>query len=484
MLSNSWIKAAVISLALCLSASTVAQDALKQTLFEEAKDALIVANRAQSSILAPSSYLAGAEHYKRAEETLNKGGSIDRIRTELAKAVTEWEKAHQATKIAQTVLSSAIRAREDAKSSDAENYALEAWTEGEKLFQEAAITLEKGSQKNAMRQGLKAEAVFREAELGAIKANYLNETNQLLDRAKKLKAKRYAPGTFDQASSLFLKAEKELTENRYDTDRPRSLAQDAKHKANLAIYLAENLKRVERDRPALEAFVIDWQTPVKQIGAALDIPVYFDNGYNEPTGQLVTRITELLDTNRIQAQDLAERKATIRDMESQITALETRLGGASKERLALAAQLDQQARIKAKFAAVEQMFTRDQAIVLRSGNNIILRLVGLTFESGEAEITPDKYPLLRQVEQAINQFTESMVEVEGHTDAFGSDESNLELSADRALAVKTYMMASMGMVESQIKAIGHGEAQPIANNETPEGRLKNRRIDIIILPTL
>lgn len=467
-----------------VGATSFAQDSLRQTLFEDAKEALVAANEAQASILAPTGYAQGADHYKRAEELLERGGSIDRIRSELAKAVTAWKGATEATKVAQISLSAAIQARLDAQSADAMNYASDAWRDGEQLFADAARRLETGSLKGAQREGEKATERFREAELAAIKANYLNETVALLERADKLKADRYAPATFARATDLYEAAEEELTRNRYDTDRPRSLAQDAKHQANMAIYLAQNLKRVDRKRDLLEAYVLEWQTPVKQIGAALDIPVYFDNGYAEPTALLVDRIEKLLATGRTQSQELAERKAQIRDMEVQIAALEDRLGGASQERLALAAQLEQQARIKAKFATVENMFDRDEAIVLRQGNSIILRMVGLTFDSGRAEVKPEHLQLLRQAEAAINQFTQSEIEVEGHTDAFGSDETNVTLSTERAEAVKTYMLQNMGMEEWQVKATGYGETRPIANNETPEGRAKNRRIDIVIRPSL
>lgn len=78
-------------------------------------------------------------------------------------------------------------------------------------------------------------------------------------------------------------------------------------------------------------------------------------------------------------------------METQILSLEQKLGGASKERLALAAELDHQARIKEKFATVEKMFGRDEAVVLRSGNDVILRMVALTFRMTK-EL---RYPWLR-----------------------------------------------------------------------------------------
>lgn len=473
---------AVLLLVVC--AATPAQESLRESLFDEARDALIAANQANAPYLAPNGYEAGAGHYKRAEELLERGGNLDRIRTELDKALAAWKGATQAAGVARDTLSNAVQARADAKNAGAEAAAAKGWEDAEELFRDAAVRLEDGAEKPAMRLAGRAETAFRAAELGAIKANYLNETVALLKKADDARAERHAPATFASASQLLAEAESELTQNRYDTDRPRSLAQSAKHQANLAIFLAEQLRAAEKDRATLEALALDWQTPVKQIGAVLDIPVYFDDGYEAATSDLVARIEELLEQNRTQSQDLSERKAQIREMESQIVTLEDRLGGASQERLALAEQLDRQARVRAKFGAVERMFERDEAIVLRAGDDIILRLVGLTFSSGKSDIEPDKFALLARVRDAIEQFDNSSIVVEGHTDAFGSDESNMDLSTQRALAVRSYMLANMGLSSAQVVANGYGETRPIANNETPEGRAKNRRIDVIIRPTL
>ncbi len=73
--------------------------------------------------------------------------------------------------------------------------------------------------------------------------------------------------------------------------------------------------------------------------------------------------------------------------------------------------------------------------------------------------------------------------MEGHTDAFGSDETNLMLSQERADAVRKYLLANMrDLSREDVGAVGFGESRPVANNETAEGRAKNRRIDVVIRP--
>ena len=67
-------------------------------------------------------------------------------------------------------------------------------------------------------------------------------------------------------------------------------------------------------------------------------------------------------------------------------------------------------------------------------------------------------------------------------DEVGADASNLTLSEQRAEAVRGYLMGQMGLGYDQVTAVGYGETRPVANNETPQGRAKNRRIELVIYP--
>ena len=120
----------------------------------------------------------------------------------------------------------------------------------------------------------------------------------------------------------------------------------------------------------------------------------------------------------------------------------------------------------------------------REGNHLILRLVGLTFASGSAQIAPAHHNLLQKVAEAASVFPRSQIVIEGHTDSYGSDATNLSLSRQRADAVSQYLAESFGIPAFRTSSVGYGETQPIANNETPQGRERNRRIDIRIEPEL
>ncbi|MEM7569255.1 MAG: OmpA family protein, partial [Pseudomonadota bacterium] len=129
------------------------------------------------------------------------------------------------------------------------------------------------------------------------------------------------------------------------------------------------------------------------------------------------------------------------------------------------------------------LFTTAEAEVLTQGSSFLIRLTGLNFATGRADIGEENFALLGKVQEAITLYPEMAVIVEGHTDSFGSDAKNLSLSQERADALRTYLLGNMERLSSfAISAIGYGEARPVANNETKEGRAKNRRIDLVLQP--
>jgi OOP family OmpA-OmpF porin len=82
--------------------------------------------------------------------------------------------------------------------------------------------------------------------------------------------------------------------------------------------------------------------------------------------------------------------------------------------------------------------------------------------------------------QVMKDYPELNVVVEGHTDSIGSDAYNDKLSQERADAVKQYMVEKNGINANRIKAVGFGEKQPIASNDTEEGRAQNRRVEAAV----
>ena len=103
----------------------------------------------------------------------------------------------------------------------------------------------------------------------------------------------------------------------------------------------------------------------------------------------------------------------------------------------------------------------------------------VSFDVGRAAIKPNFAPVLNQFATSLNQNPAATVTIIGHTDATGSDAVNNPLSLDRANAARDYLV-SRGVAPTRIATDGRGEREPIADNNTAQGRDKNRRVEIYV----
>jgi outer membrane protein OmpA-like peptidoglycan-associated protein len=122
------------------------------------------------------------------------------------------------------------------------------------------------------------------------------------------------------------------------------------------------------------------------------------------------------------------------------------------------------------------------AAVTREGNLLSVTFKGdVTFDTNSTEVRPELYTEINRVARVLNQYPDTLIRVEGHTDSKGSDEYNMGLSKRRAAAVKT-LLSLRGVAENRIEVVGYGKTMPIATNDTELGRQKNRRVEIKIAP--
>jgi outer membrane protein OmpA-like peptidoglycan-associated protein len=112
--------------------------------------------------------------------------------------------------------------------------------------------------------------------------------------------------------------------------------------------------------------------------------------------------------------------------------------------------------------------------VTRVGGNI-------TFATNSSDITSDFYPVLNSVALVVNEFEKTYIDISGYTDSTGSAEYNLQLSEKRAISVSDYLIGQQVLPE-RIVTRGMGLNDPIATNDTPEGRTLNRRVEIKLTP--
>ena len=478
------VRILILGVALLAAGSGYPQDELRKTFFKEADAAKAAAEAVNAKLFAPKSYETAMKEYLSAEDLLERGRNIEYVRTNAADATRHFKTATEAAKLAQTALAQAIKSRQDGANARAPELATDLWDKAQQEFVRAIQLLERGDLKNAKRREVEATSLYREAELFAIKAQYLDETRRLLADADRARVGRYAPITLGKAKQYLADAERELNENRYDTDLPRSPAIAANYEAKHALYLSEIVRQVRDKDLTPEQLVLNWEQPLRAISGVADITPYMQDGPDRLTAELLAYFNEQANTLQALEQEKAENEIRLAEMEEEMRTMDERLGGATAERAALVQRLEAQARVKEQFERVEKLFTSFEARVFREGDTIILRMIGLSFDSGKSQIKPENFELLGKVEKAIDIFPRSELTIEGHTDAHGGDDMNQKLSQDRAESVRQYMINAMRIPTYRLIATGYGETRPVASNETEAGRARNRRIDIVIRPNL
>lgn len=115
---------------------------------------------------------------------------------------------------------------------------------------------------------------------------------------------------------------------------------------------------------------------------------------------------------------------------------------------------------------------------IEKGARVVLN--NIFFETGKATLTQESYIELAKAVALLNTNRKMVIEVGGHTDDVGSDETNMNLSHARAKSVRTYLVKA-GIDTNRLQAKGYGETQPVADNTTEEGRKVNRRTEFVIL---
>lgn len=121
--------------------------------------------------------------------------------------------------------------------------------------------------------------------------------------------------------------------------------------------------------------------------------------------------------------------------------------------------------------------------VTRNGNEVVLNMPGnITFATGKATLNPNFGEVLDSVVIVLNEFNQTLIEVAGHTDSVGSNESNQKLSYYRATTVGNYLMDVGQIPFDRVMTVGRGEGRPIADNKTATGRALNRRVELTLIP--
>ena len=187
-------------------------------------------------------------------------------------------------------------------------------------------------------------------------------------------------------------------------------------------------------------------------------------------------------------EDLTGQGQTEKDLEGQKVSgndeeemdLETAIETLEEEKLSLSEELSEKIG-----EALSENYIDAKVDVSFDANCVTLTLSGaFLFDSGDAVLKTEAEPTLKKVGLILQKYADSTIDIEGHTDSVpltgGKYENNDVLSSYRALAVFNYLKDNCSIDPGIMKHSGRGEYDPIADNSTPEGRTKNRRVEIKI----
>lgn len=131
----------------------------------------------------------------------------------------------------------------------------------------------------------------------------------------------------------------------------------------------------------------------------------------------------------------------------------------------------------------------DQVEITATSDYVLLTMNGaILFDSGKAELKDEAVTLIDKVSDAVKQYDDNTILIEGHTDNVPINTplypNNMMLSLYRAYSVFNYFVSNKGFNEKSISSSGRGDAVPVASNDTADGRALNRRVEIKIYNSL
>ena len=429
---------------------------------------------------SPSAFGDASEYLTDAQEKMKDGDKLSDIRSAVQRGHKRLADAREFTDIGGVILKDAFASRNAALEARAPEFSSGQWDDGEEALRSAGSEIEKGDQNDAREDANEANDYYQKAELNAIEVNLLGTARKHRQDARNAGAEEWARQTWTTADQNLQKADQLLKTDRYNRAESRALAEEATEQFKRARHLAGMAKRIDDDvEKNAEQVLLEYEGHIGRIAEALGTGVTFGDGPNAVTKRLVAVVGSQLDDRKNLQASLQERGDHVDQLQQRVDSLDTRLASLEKRESTMSAELQTQRERERMLNRVRDVFQPEEAEVLTSGDAVIVRMKGLNFDSGSSEIQPKNFGLLTKLQQVIREFP-GTITISGHTDGEGNDALNMKLSEQRSEAVHQYLAANMNLATNRVRAVGRGESEPIATNDTEEGRLQNRRIDVTI----
>ena len=370
------------------------------------------------------------------------------------------------------------------------------------LFDDAQVQMniainntEKGNL-NPARQAAGKATIFFNKTIDAAMLGLVEQSERALDQASSVGAKKYAPRTYGKAEQAFesLEAYSEDIQNpmgeREGITRPESIG----YALEMAVFsqkLAIKVKSWKRDNGSYEKLTLKAREDRLLLAKAMKVPLDYDNvEVDIEARELLKHVQNLQQTlEQEREQHIAELTLRQEQFDAQLQqklheqrlkdskAFQTKVANIKS---AFNSKLERETFEKKRQQQIRDLFTNGEVdIITNLDGSLMIRVKKLQFGSSSSKVDGQYFDLLGRIKEALDLYPARNIIIEGHTDSSGDAKSNRTLSLSRSESVLEFLIAA-GMDAERIKALGYGEAKPIATNMVKKGRAMNRRIDIII----
>ncbi len=412
------------------------------------------AKKEKAEIFAPDNFTAAENKFNAALDFALKNNGEDFIKSLLAaenfykQAIASAEKFTGANK-------DLLTAMKYADKSGAKIFAKEKYEEALSELRLSAKAFEKEDYKLSEKKALAARKLFWDAEKKALYEKYIGRHKAKLELLKKSVGFESAKLFARKAELLLEKAEKLFKKNRYDK--------------KVTEYSVKAEKEIER----IERITNLYATKSRKYIDSLILNEIYPFGLAENPGP---EIKSEIETKQRDTSEQVNEKAIAQTLKK------TKQNRPAKKEKTKTEKVENKTPLEKTLEYCKRVFKPDEAVVVeKNGKTFRLRLVGLKLKAYQKKLTPNQKNLLMKLKNVISfsgKVKKTIIEV--YSDSMGGNELNKRLSQSRANIVKATLV-KYGLKPDRIIAEGIGNKNPIASNDTFEGRNKNRRIEVILV---
>jgi len=440
---------------------------------EEVESRMAEAEQFRAVEFSPGNYAEARQALEDAKNYLS-NGNHDKARSSLDESADYIARAMKTSQQLTTELPQLVESRDRMQMANPEHLRTDLVERAERDFSRVVESAEDGDMDKAKSQAKLAQSTIHAAQVVAAREQFSRPIAKGIAAARKVRARKYSPNALEIALSAKRDVERLIKDNPDAQVKMYAVSKRGEKSAERSMKIAALGDRLNKNPSEIETMVDSEEARFRLLGKYLGIDLSQANDAEAQALLLQQAITDMESNYKQQLQDSDK---VIEELNAKLGTYEGDLASMNELRRKLQIKRDAEAKIK----RLTKLFNPDDVeILLTPDSDVILRMKSLNFRSGSAVIPPNTYSILDLATDSMLLFGDRAVRVEGHTDAVGANLFNQKLSERRAESVKLYLIEK---IEGQrvVQAVGFGEEKPIMNNETAQGREKNRRIDIVLL---